>query len=113
MYVGRPTLRRAVMSLSQMIGLGTTSTNEKNNWYRYMDDKFVICPHGKEKLKGFLECLNIIHLDIRLTTETNDLLRLLDILATHKPGGKQGHTIHTKLTHVDLSLHVKSHHHPS
>jgi hypothetical protein len=30
-------------------------------WYRYVDDTFVIWPHGKDNLTEFLEHLNGLH----------------------------------------------------
>ena len=33
-------------------------------WFRYVDDTFVIWPHGKQKLEEFLNHLNGIHKNI-------------------------------------------------
>jgi len=38
-----------------------TATHKPACWYRYVDDTFVIWPHGKEKLTDFLNHLNGIH----------------------------------------------------
>jgi hypothetical protein len=39
-------------------------------WFRYVDDTFVIWPHGPDKLKHFLHHLHSIHQSIQFTTET-------------------------------------------
>jgi len=37
------------------------ATHKPACWYRYVDDIFIIWPHGKEKLTDFLNHLNGIH----------------------------------------------------
>jgi hypothetical protein len=39
-------------------------------WFRYVDDTFVIWPHGPDRLKDFLDHLNGIHQNIQFTMET-------------------------------------------
>jgi hypothetical protein len=39
-------------------------------WFRYVDDTFVIWPHGPDKLKDCLNHLNRIHECIQFTMET-------------------------------------------
>ena len=39
-------------------------------WYRYVDDIFVIWPHGHDKLQGFLDHLNRLQEKIHFTIET-------------------------------------------
>jgi hypothetical protein len=39
-------------------------------WFCYVDDTFVIWPHGPDKLKDFLCHLNSIHHSIQFTMET-------------------------------------------
>jgi hypothetical protein len=39
-------------------------------WFRYVDDTFVIWPHGPDKLKDFLHHLNSIDQSILFITET-------------------------------------------
>jgi hypothetical protein len=39
-------------------------------WFHYVDDTFVIWPHGPEKLEGFLDHLYGIHRIIQFTMET-------------------------------------------
>jgi hypothetical protein len=38
-------------------------------WFRYVDDTFVIWPHGQEKLTEFLNYLNGLHNKIQFTME--------------------------------------------
>jgi len=45
------------------------ATHKPSCWYRYVDDTFVIWPHGKEKLMDFLKHLNGIHNNIQFTME--------------------------------------------
>ena len=51
-------------------------------WKRFVDDTYVIWPHGKEKLKKFLEHLNSLSNSIKFTMEMeeNGCLSFLDIL---------------------------------
>jgi hypothetical protein len=37
------------------------ATNKPVCWFRYVDDTFVIWPHGQEKLTEFLKHLNGLH----------------------------------------------------
>jgi hypothetical protein len=39
------------------------------HWYRYVDDTFVVWPHGEEELREFLDHLNSIHHNIKFTME--------------------------------------------
>ena len=43
------------------------ATHKPACWYRYVDDTFVIRPHGQEKLMEFLNHLKGIHNKIQLT----------------------------------------------
>ena len=45
------------------------STYKPKCWYRYVDDTFVIWPHGMDRLKEFLDWLNGIHTNIDFTME--------------------------------------------
>lgn len=46
-----------------------TPTNRPTYWYRYIDDTFVIWPHGKDTLHGFLDHLNSRNSNIRFTMD--------------------------------------------
>ena len=45
------------------------ATHKPACWYRYVDDTFVIWPHGKEKLTEFLNNPSGIHNNIQFTME--------------------------------------------
>ena len=85
-----------------------------SNWYRYVDDTFVVWPHGEE-LQNFLQYLNSLHPNIQFTMETekDDKLVFLDVLVKKKLDGLLGHTMYRKPTHTDLYLHANSEHHPT
>jgi hypothetical protein len=84
-------------------------------WFRYVDDTFVIWPHGPDQLQSFLGHLNSIHRSIQFTMETESEGRLpfLDIEIYRRPDGSLGHKVFRKPTHTNLYLHANSHHHPS
>jgi hypothetical protein len=84
-------------------------------WFPYVDDTFVIWPHGPEKLEGFVEHLNGLHKNIQFTVETekDGHLPFLDIDIYRRPDGSLGHKVYRKPTHTNLYLNPGSHHHPS
>ena len=84
-------------------------------WYRYVDDTFVIWPHGKENLTDFLEHLNGVHKNIQFTMEIEEdgHLPFLDIDIYKKADGSLGHKVYRKPTHTNLYLHQLSQHHPA
>jgi hypothetical protein len=83
-------------------------------WFRYVDDTFVIWPHGQEKLEDFLNHLNGLHNKIQFTMEKEEgHLPFLDIDIYRKTDGSLGHKVHRKSTHTNLYLHQNSHHHPA
>jgi hypothetical protein len=55
-------------------------------WFRYVDDTFVIWPHGQEKLEDFLNHLNGFHNKIQFTMEKEEKghLPFLDIYIYRK-----------------------------
>ncbi|PNF14479.1 hypothetical protein B7P43_G18379 [Cryptotermes secundus] len=84
-------------------------------WFRYVDDTFVIWPHGPDKLKDFLNHLNSIQQCIQFTmeTETEGHLPFLDIDIYMRPDGSLGHRVYSKSTRTNLYINAASHHHPS
>jgi len=46
-------------------------------WFRYVDDTFVIWPHGREKLDDFHRLLNSVHNNIQFTMQTDGWLHPL------------------------------------
>ncbi|XP_071450368.1 uncharacterized protein [Hetaerina americana] len=84
-------------------------------FFRYVDDTFIVWPHGPEALTEFLGHMNSVHPNIQLTMETEKNKRLpsLDILIERKRDGSLGHQVYRKPTHTDLYLNKRSHHHPA
>jgi len=93
----------------------STASSRPTHWYRYMDDTFMVWPHGEEELHDFLIHLNNIHPNIKfmMEVEKNQSLSFLDVLVSRRPDGSLGHTVYRKPTHTDLYLHAKSAHHPA
>jgi hypothetical protein len=85
------------------------------HWYRYVDDTFVVWPHGKDELQELLKHLNNIHPNIKCTMEVeqNKTLPFSDVLVSRRPDGSLGYSVHRKSTHTELYLHTKSEHRPA
>ncbi|XP_018561026.1 uncharacterized protein LOC108903364 [Anoplophora glabripennis] len=67
-----------------------STTLKPKCWYRYVDDTFIIWPHGRNTVAYFLDHINGIHLDIQLVyhgSGENAALPLLDVLVERKPDG--------------------------
>ena len=93
-----------------------TATLKPKCWYRYVDDTFVIWPHGRENLYTFLKHINSLHNSIKFTMEVEDknkTIAFLDIKIIRNHDGNLGHRVHRKTTHTDRYLNANSHHHPS
>ena len=84
-------------------------------FFRYVDDTFIIWPHGPDQLKHFLDHMNSQHPNILFTMEVekNGRLPFLDILIYRRENGRLGHSVYRKPTHTDLYLNGRSHHPPS
>ncbi|XP_046406336.1 uncharacterized protein LOC124171238 [Ischnura elegans] len=84
-------------------------------WLRYVDDTFVVWPHGAEELDKSLCHLNQQHPRIQFTTEKEEdgKLAFLDVLVKRKGDGRLGHAVYRKPTHTDRYLMATSHHHPA
>ena len=91
----------------------TSAPLKPNMWTRYVDDTFVIWPHGPELLQKFHEHLNQQCPNIRFTMEIEDggQIPFLDVLITRK-GNKLSTSVYRKPTHTDRYLPSHSHHHP-
>jgi hypothetical protein len=61
-----------------------SSTYKPSCWFRYVDDTFVIWPHGLNTLQDFLLHLNSIRPSIKFTMEieVNNSIPFLDVLVT-------------------------------
>jgi hypothetical protein len=71
------------------------STHKPTCSYRYVDDTFVIWPHGHGKLTEFLNHLSGLHKKIQFTMETekDGHLPYLDIDIYRKTDGSLGHKV--------------------
>ena len=84
-------------------------------WLRYVDDIFVIWPHGQLLLQEFLEYLNRQHPSIKFTMEQEQdgQLAFLDAHLSRNADGTLQHRVHRKPTHTDRYLHQRSFLHPA
>ncbi|XP_038066443.1 uncharacterized protein LOC119736498 [Patiria miniata] len=83
-------------------------------WLRYVDDTFVVWPHGPDTLQDFLQYLNKQHTSISFTMEQEQYgtIPFLDVKISRNPDGTLGHSVYRKPTHTDRYLHQRSFHHP-
>jgi hypothetical protein len=79
------------------------ATHKPVCWFRYVDDTFVIWPHGQDKLEDFLNHLIGLHNNIQFTIEKEQEghLPFLNIDITKKDGSL-GHKVYRKSTHSNL-----------
>ncbi|XP_076658288.1 uncharacterized protein LOC143362208 [Halictus rubicundus] len=85
-------------------------------WFRYVDDTFVVWSHGRHTLDDFLHFINSLHPNIQFTMEIENedkSLPFLDVLVTRKIDGSLGHRVYRKPTHTNRYMHASSHHHPA
>ena len=70
-------------------------------WRRYVDDTFVLWPHGADQLEEFHAHLNNQHLQIQFTKEVeeNDKISFLDVLVK-KESDRFSTTVYRKPTHT-------------
>ncbi|XP_046400251.1 uncharacterized protein LOC124166637 [Ischnura elegans] len=92
-----------------------TYDKKPKKWLRYVDDTFIIWPHGTEELDRFLNHLNSRHQNIRFTMEKerDGKLPFLDVMVRRKGDGSLGHAVYRKATHTNRYLNAMSHHHPA
>ena len=81
-------------------------------WVRYVDDTFVLWPHGEDKLETFHQHLNSQHPSIQFTMEkeSEGKISFLDV-HIEKEEGKLS-TVYRKNTHTDRYINYSSHNHP-
>jgi len=84
-------------------------------WKIFVDDTYIIWPHGKEKLDNFLKHFNNQSSSIQFTMEMeeNESPPFLDILIKRNQDGTISHQVYHKKTHTEHYLHTSSHHHPA
>jgi hypothetical protein len=63
-----------------------TAIHRPSLWLRYVDDTFVIWPHGPDKLQEFFDHINNIRPSIQFTmeTEVDNNIPFLDVLVIRK-----------------------------
>ena len=90
-----------------------TSPLQPKLWLRYVDDTFVIWPHGEVALHAFLQHLNGVRESIQFTmeTESNKRISFLDI-QVQRENNNFITSVFRKKTHTDRYLNYNSHHHP-
>lgn len=89
-----------------------TATLQPKLWLCYVDDTFVIWPHGQEALDEFHTHLNSQNEDIQFTmeAESGGKLPFLDT-SVRREGSKAITKVYRKPTHTDRFIYF-SHHHP-
>lgn len=90
-----------------------TATLCPRMWVRYVDDTFVLWPHGEQHLESFHQHLNSQHPAIQFTMEREQQNRIafLDVSVERKPEGFVT-SEYRKPTHTDRYINFASHHHP-
>jgi hypothetical protein len=94
--VARCLLRNVVLAEERALDF---APHNLHCWFRYVDDTFVIWPHGPDKLKDFL---NHHCIQFTMETEIDGHLPFLDIDIYRRPNGSLGHTVCRKSTHTNL-----------
>ena len=78
---------------------------------RYIDDIFIIWPHGEHSLKEFIQHLNNTHPTIKFVHDTShSSVNFLDSTVILTPQGTIKTTLYTKPTDRTALLHNTSHH---
>jgi len=80
-------------------------------WLRYIDDNFMIWPHGQAQLDIFMNHLNTVHPTLKFTHETSpESLTFLDTRVIKDHTGQLYTTLYTKPTDTHAYLHYSSCH---
>ncbi|GJQ67015.1 hypothetical protein Trydic_g7996 [Trypoxylus dichotomus] len=90
-----------------------TAVDKPTVWRRYVNDTFVVWPHGRDKLDRFFKHLNGIHPNIQLPMEVehNGVLPFLDVFVKNDLASATT-SVFRKPTHTDRYLHNNSNQHP-
>jgi hypothetical protein len=80
-------------------------------WFCYMDNTFIIWPHGPEMLERFLDHLNVQHRNIQFIVETEKegYFPCLDSNVCRRSYGSLCHKVYWKRTHTNFYLNCGSH----
>jgi hypothetical protein len=89
-----------------------TADYKPTKWLRYVDDTFVVWPHGPARLQTFLHHPNNLRLTVKfiMEVEANNILPFLNVL-TMKRGHKLAIKMYRKPIHTGRYLHFSSNHH--
>lgn len=106
-----PILSNIYMEEFEMRAMNTYNLKPKM-WLRYVDDTFVIWPHGENTLEGFLQHLNSIEESIKFTMEleAGNKIPFLDVLVHKNEDGTLKTKVYRKPTHTGQYLHFDSNH---
>ena len=74
-------------------------------WMRYVDDTFILWPHGANDLDAFLNHLNSQHpaIQFMMEKESEEKIPFLDVLVERK-GKKLSTGVYRKKTHTDRCI---------
>jgi hypothetical protein len=88
-----------------------TADHKPAKWLRYVDDIFMVLPHGPARLQQFLQYLNSLRPTIKFLTEVEDITTLpfLDILVM-KRGPNLAMKVYQKPSHTGCYLLFKCNH---
>jgi hypothetical protein len=86
-----------------------TEEHKPANWLRYVDETFMVLPHGSVRLQKFRYHLSSVRpaMEFTMEVEANDILPFLDILAMER-GPKLATKVCQKPNHTGRYLHFKS-----
>ncbi|GJQ86455.1 hypothetical protein Trydic_g10362 [Trypoxylus dichotomus] len=75
-------------------------------WLRYVDDTFVIWPHGEEEINGLLQHLNGLEESIKFTMEleVGNRVPFLGVLVYKQSDGTLRTTVYKKPTHTGQDI---------
>jgi hypothetical protein len=88
-----------------------TAEYKPAKWLGYVNDTFVVWPHGPARLQQLFDHINSVRPTIKFTieVETNNTLPFLDVLVM-KLGPELITKVYRKPTHTSRYLHFKSNH---
>jgi hypothetical protein len=107
-----PIVSNICMEHFEKLALGSVE-HKPSLWLRYVNDIFVIWPHGPERLQSFLIHLNSLRPSIQFTMEVESCsaILFLDVLVTKKET-KLVTKVYRKPTHTGRYFNLKSNHLP-
>ena len=79
-------------------------------WKRFIDDIFLIWPHGMDSLLEFIKHLNTVHSTIKFTSDVFPTEKAFLGLIIYIKGNKLYTRLHTKDTDIHMYLNYNSEH---